>query len=153
MRFGVIGKTIVNQMEVPLGILPGGTGTQRMPRLIGRNRAVEVILGGIDMDAETAERWGYLNRAFAADKIAPYVDALARRIASFPEEAVRLAKESINSATKPLAEGLADESFLFQQLIRTESGKRNMARFLEIGGQTRDGELKVAELSGKLGQS
>jgi enoyl-CoA hydratase/carnithine racemase len=153
MRFGVIGKTIVNQMEVPLGILPGGTGTQRMPRLIGRNRAVEVILGGIDMDAETAERWGYLNRAFAPDKIGPYVDALARRIASFPEEAVRLAKESINSATKPLPEGLADESYLFQQLIRTDSGKRNMARFLEIGGQTRDGELKVAELNGKLGQA
>src|SRR5580658_2864198 len=69
MRFGVKGKTIVNQMEVPLGILPGGTGTQRMPRLIGRNRAIEIILGGIDMDADTAENWGYLNRAFEPGKI------------------------------------------------------------------------------------
>src|SRR5271156_3231034 len=100
MRFGVKGKTIVNQMEVPLGILPGGTGTQRMPRLIGRHRALEVILAGNDLDAETAERWGYLNRALAADEIGPYVDALARRIASFPIEAVRLAKESVNSADK-----------------------------------------------------
>ena len=58
MRFGVIGKTVVNQMEVPLGIMPGGTGTQRMPRLIGRNRAIEVILGGIDMDAVTAGALG-----------------------------------------------------------------------------------------------
>ena len=152
MRFGVKGKTIVNQMEVPLGILPGGTGTQRMPRLIGRHRALEVILAGIDLDAETAERWGYLNRALAAEEIGPYVDALARRIASFPVEAVRLAKAAVNSADKPLHEGLADESYLFQQLLRTESGQRNMKRFLEIGGQTREGERKVAELSGRLGE-
>jgi enoyl-CoA hydratase/carnithine racemase len=153
MRFGVRGKTIVNQMEVPLGILPGGTGTQIMPRLIGRNRAMEVILGGIDMHADEAERWGYLNRALAANEIGPYVDNLARRIASFPVEAVRLAKEAINASTKPLEEGLRDESYLFQQLIRTESGRRNMARFLTIGGQTREGELRVAELSAELGRS
>jgi enoyl-CoA hydratase/carnithine racemase len=151
MRFGVVGKTIVNQMEVPLGILPGGTGTQRMPRLIGRHRALEVILGGIDLDAATAERWGYLNRALPAGEIGPYVDALARRIASFPPEAVRLAKQAVNAADKPLDEGLVEESFLFQQLIRTESGRRNMARFLEIGGQTPEGERRVGELNAKLG--
>ena len=50
MRFGVRGKTRINQMEVPLGILPGGTGTQRLPRLLGRGRALEVILGGDDLD-------------------------------------------------------------------------------------------------------
>jgi len=153
MRFGVKGKTIVNQMEVPLGILPGGTGTQRMPRLIGRHRALEVILGGVDLDAETAELWGYLNRALAAQEIGPYVDALARRIASFPPEAVRLAKESVNAASLPLADGLREESYLFQVLIRNESAQRNMKRFLEIGGQTPEGELKVAELSGRLGQA
>jgi enoyl-CoA hydratase/carnithine racemase len=151
MRFGVIGKTVVNQMEVPLGILPGGTGTQVMPRLIGRHRALEVILGGIDLDAVTAERWGYLNRALPANEIGAYVDALALRIASFPPEAVRLAKQSVNAADLPLAEGLVEESYLFQQLIRTEGGRRNMARFLEIGGQTRDGELRVGELNAELG--
>lgn len=152
MRFGVRGKTIINQMEVPLGILPGGTGTQRLPRLIGRNRAIEVILGGIDLDAETAERWGYLNRVFDAGQIGLYVEWLAQRIASFPAEAVRLTKQAINSAEKPLAEGLRDESHLFQQLVRTESGRRNMRKFLEIGGQTREGELKIAELNGLLGK-
>lgn len=152
MRFGVRGKTKVNQMEVPLGILPGGTGTQKLPRLIGRNRAVEIILGGVDMEAEDAERWGYLNRALGADEIGPYVDALARRIASFPVEAVKLTKEAINSATKPLGEGLQDESYLFQQLIRTESGRRNMQKFLEIGGQTREGELRIDELNRQLGE-
>jgi enoyl-CoA hydratase/carnithine racemase len=153
MRFGVLGKTTINQMEIPLGILPGGTGTQRMPRLIGRHRALEVILSGNDLDAETVERWGYLNRALAADEIGPFVTTLAHRIASFPPEAVRLAKQSVTSADKPLEEGLADESFLFQQLIRTQEGKRNMARFLEIGGQTRAGELNVADLSGQLGKT
>jgi enoyl-CoA hydratase/carnithine racemase len=63
MRFGVIGKTIINQMEVPLGILPGGTGTQRWPRLVGRGRAIEAILGGIDIDAKTAEHTGAISIA------------------------------------------------------------------------------------------
>ena len=153
MRFGVVGKTIVNQMEVPLGILPGGTGTQRMPRLIGRHRALEVILGGIDLDAATAERWGYLNRALPAAEIGPYVETLARRIASFPAEAVRLAKQSVDAADRPLAEGLVEESYLFQRLVRTDGGRRNMTRFLEIGGQTREGELRVGALNAKLGEA
>lgn len=152
MRFGVKGRTVINQMEVPLGILPGGTGTQRLPRLIGRHRALEVILGGIDLDAETAERWGYLNRALGPAEIGPFVMALARRIASFPAEAVRLAKAAVTAADRPLEEGLVEESFLFQKLIRTDSGRRNMARFLEIGGQTREGELRVADLSSQLGE-
>jgi enoyl-CoA hydratase/carnithine racemase len=152
MRFGVIGKTIVNQMEVPLGILPGGTGTQRMPRLIGRHRALEVILSGIDLDAATAERWGYLNRALPAGEIGPYVDALARRIASFPPEAVRLAKRSVDASDLPLADGLVEESYLFQQSIRTDGARHNMARFLEIGGQTHDGELRVGDLNAELGR-
>jgi enoyl-CoA hydratase/carnithine racemase len=151
MRFGVVGKTVINQMEVPLGILPGGTGTQRMPRLIGRHRALEVILGGIDLDAATAERWGYLNRALPAAEIGPYVDALARRIASFPAEAVRLAKQSVDASDRPLEDGLVEESYLFQKSIRTEGARRNMARFLEIGGQTREGELRVGDLNAELG--
>jgi enoyl-CoA hydratase/carnithine racemase len=152
MRFGVLGKTRVNQMEVPLGILPGGTGTQKLPRLIGRNRAIEIILAGVDMTADEAERWGYLNRALPSNEIRSYVMNLAKRIASFPVEAVKAAKQAINSATKPLSEGLRDESYLFQQLIRTESGRRNMQKFLKIGGQTSEGELRIDELNRKLGE-
>ena len=152
MRFGVIGKTKVNQMEVPLGILPGGTGTQRLPRLVGRGRAMEIVLGADDLDAETAERWGYLNRIFAPQEIDTWVMNLARRIASFPVEAVRLAKESVNAAEKPLSEGLVEEAYLFQRLLRNDSAQENMRKFLEIGGQTREGELRVGELNAELGR-
>ena len=149
MRFGVLGRTKINQMEVPIGILPGGGGTQRLPRLVGRGRALEIILGGEDLDAETAERWGLLNRALGPDEIGTHVEALAHRIASFPAEALALAKQSVNAAELPLAEGLVGEASLFQRLLRTEDAQRNMRRFLELGGQTREGELQVADLSAR----
>ncbi|MEJ2131576.1 MAG: enoyl-CoA hydratase/isomerase family protein [Gammaproteobacteria bacterium] len=152
MRFGVRGKTKINQMEVPLGILPGGTGTQRLPRLVGRGRALEIILAGDDLDAESAEQWGYLNRALFPDQIGPFVTSLAKRNASFPPEAVRLAKASVDAADKPLREGLLEEAYLFQILMRTDDAQKNMKRFLELGGQTREGELEVNELSRRLGQ-
>ena len=150
MRFGVVGKTVVNQMEVPLGILPGGTGTQRLPRLVGRGRAMEIVLGADDIDAETAERWGYLNRIYAAGDIDAKVTALAERIASFPVEAVRLAKASVTASELPLQQGLQEEAYLFQRLLRTDSAQHNMQRFMEMGGQTREGELKVGELSRQI---
>ena len=151
MRFGVRGKTKVNQMEVPLGIIPGGTGTQRMPRLLGRGRALELILSGDDLDAETAERWGYLNRIFEPDEIGPFVDKLAQRIASFSPQAVRQAKLAVNQAERPWTEGLIEEAYLFEQLLRTDEARRNMQRFLDIGGQTREGELRMNELCAQLG--
>lgn len=150
MRFGVVGKTVINQMEVPLGILPGGTGTQRLPRLVGRGRAMEIVLGADDLDAETAERWGYLNRIYAAGDIEARVTALAERIASFPVEAVRLAKASVNAAELPLEQGLQEEAYLFQRLLRTDSAQRNMQRFMDMGGQTREGEMRVGELSRQI---
>jgi enoyl-CoA hydratase/carnithine racemase len=151
MRFGVKGKTRINQMEVAVGILPGGTGTQRWPRLVGRGRALETILGCIDVDAETAERWGYLNRAFEAHEIGPYVEMLAKRIASFPAPAVRLAKRAVDASALPLTEGLAEEAYLFQQLMREPSAQAAMKRFIEQGGQTREAELGVDELAGRIG--
>jgi enoyl-CoA hydratase/carnithine racemase len=152
IRFGVLGKTIINQMEVPIGILPGGTGTQRLPRLIGRARALEIILGGIDLDAQTAEKWGWLNRALPGDAIGAHVSALANRIASFPPQAVRLAKQSVEAAALPLDEGCAIEAELFQTLLFTDAARANMRRFLELGGQTRAGELRAADLSAKVAQ-
>lgn len=151
MRFGAIGRTVVNQMEVPLGILPGGTGTQRLPRLVGRGRAMEIVLGGVDIDAVTAERWGYLNRALEPTELRPFVDALATRIAGFPAGAIALAKQSVLNAERlPLAEGMAEESFLFQQTLRDPKAQAAMRRFLELGGQTRDVELRVGDVVTEL---
>lgn len=147
MRFGALGKTVVNQPEVAIGILPGGSGTQRLPRLIGRSRAMEVILGCEDLDAETAERWGYLNRALPEAELRPFVDRLAQRIASFPAEAVSAAKQSVLNAGPDVGPGLIEEGFLFQSLLRTEPARPLMKRFLELGGQTRAGELRLGELA------
>ena len=146
MRFGAIGKTIINQPEVALGILPGGTGTQRLPRLLGRGRALELILGCDDLDAETAERWGYLNRALPPDALRPFVDRLAARIARFPAPAIAAAKQSVLNAEPSFDPGLLEESYLFQQLLRTQEAPVAMRRFMQAGGQTREGELRLAEL-------
>ncbi|MEH6558869.1 MAG: enoyl-CoA hydratase/isomerase family protein [Oceanicoccus sp.] len=152
MRFGLLGKTIVNQMEVPLGILPGGGGTQHLPRLLGRGRAMELILGGIDMDAETAEKWGYLNRAFkTAGELDNYVSQIAKRMALWPPHAIALAKQSTLNSAMPIVEGLKEEAYLFQQTLRNPSSTENMTKALELGAQTREGEMRIADLSEEVG--
>lgn len=151
MRFGALGRMTLNQMEVPIGILPGGSGTQQIPRLVGRGRAMEIVLGGVDIDAETADRWGWLNRALPADELTPFVDALAGRIAGFPAPAVAAAKRSVLNAERlPVGEGLLEEQYLFQQLMRTPQAQTRMRAFLDAGGQTRGGESRVADLTGEL---
>ena len=147
MRFGALGLARVNQMEVALGILPGGSGTQRLPRLLGHGRALELILSSDDLDAETGERWGYFNRALPPAELDGFVDALAQRIAAFPAEAIALAKASVNNAAMEIGDGLRHEALLFQRTLRTAGARRNMRRFLELGGQTRRGELRVADLA------
>jgi enoyl-CoA hydratase/carnithine racemase len=113
---------------------------------------MEVVLGSDDLDAATAERWGYLNRALPPAELDAFVERLARRIASFPAEAIALAKASINAADElPLREGLIEEAYLFQRSLRIPDAQRRMRRFLELGGQTREAELRVGELGAKLG--
>ncbi|MEM7365741.1 MAG: enoyl-CoA hydratase/isomerase family protein [Pseudomonadota bacterium] len=153
LRYGVYGKTLINQMEVPIGILPGGTGTQQLPRLMGRSRALEVILGGDDLDAATAEKWGYLTRAFESGDIDGFVNTLAARVASFPRTAVQLAKQAVNQSHQPIEEGLKEESWRFQQLLRTDEAMPAMRRFLAEGGQTPDGEQRVGALNAEINRS
>ena len=151
MRFGDLETFQWNQMEVPLGILPGGGGTQRIPRLIGIGRAMEVVLGADDVDAATAERWGFLNRAMSGDSLSAYVDAVATRIASFPPAAVREAKRAVNaSVERSLDEGLKYESYLFQVLLRDADAQPSMRQYLDAGGQTRDVELRIGSVMGEL---
>ena len=148
MRFGVIGKTILAQPEVSVGIIPGGGGTQRIPRLMGQARAMEVILSGTDVPAELAEKYGYLNRAFPPDGITDYVEKLAYTIASHPAETLALAKKAIqNAAEFPIVEGLIEEYYLFQKSTALPAAKKRMKEFMEMGGQSREVEIGGFELS------
>jgi len=151
MRFGALGRAVLAQPEVALGIIPGGSGTQRLPRLVGRARALEVVLGCDDVPADLAERWGYLNRALPPAELGPFVERLAYRIASFPAEAIGLAKRSVDAADGPVTPGLCDEAYAFARALATPPARARMARFLELGGQTRDVELHLGALVGKLG--
>jgi enoyl-CoA hydratase/carnithine racemase len=153
MRFGAIGKAVLAQPEVALGIIPGGGGTQRLPRLLGQARALEVVLGCGDFTAEVAERYGYINRALPPDELGPFVEQLARRIASFPSEAIALAKKSVQNASElPIVEGLFEETALFGRSLATAEAKRRMQAFLRMGGQTREGELDLSAMMGKLAE-
>ena len=155
MRFGAIGKAILSQLEIPLGIIPGGGGTQRLPRLVGRSRAMEIVVGGGDYPAEIAERYGYINRALPPEEITPFVEELAYRIASYPAETIAAAKKAVLLALeKPVEEGLLEEQHLFNLTCTSPAAKERMKLFLELGGQTREGELEVSkwvkELTKKL---
>jgi enoyl-CoA hydratase/carnithine racemase len=150
LRFAAKGRAILAQPEVALGILPGGSGTQRLPRLMGRGRALEVILGCEDFDAELAERYGYVNRAVPAEEIGNFVETLARRIASFPPHAVRLAKEAVAAAEPSPVPGLLVEDDCFTRSLGMPETRRLMRAFLEAGGQTRDVELDLELLLSRL---
>ncbi len=137
MRFGAIGRAVLAQPEVALGILPGGSGTQRLPRLMGRSRALEAVLGCMDFPADLAERYGWLNRALPPDELGPFVDTLARRIASYPAEAIARAKACVLAAEPDPTPGLLEEAHLFNQTLALEDTRARMRRFMEVGGQTR----------------
>ncbi len=153
MRFAALGRAVLGQPEVALGILPGGSGTQRLPRLIGRGRALEVVLGCDDFTADLAERYGYVNRALPQDELGPFVDGLAYRIANFPAEAIALAKESVNNAAEiGTVEGLLEEAHLFNRLAASEASRRLMRRFLELGAQTPEAELDLRPIVDRLSE-
>lgn len=152
MRFAALGRAVLGQPEVALGIMPGGSGTQRLPRLMGRSRALEVVLGCEDFPADLAERYGYVNRALPPDEIGPFVERLAFRIASFPAEALALAKASVNAAALPIAEGLLEEAHFFNQSLALPEAQARMRRFMELGSQTRESELDLDGLLDKLSE-
>lgn len=147
MRFGAMGQAVLSQPEAALGILPGAGGTQRLPRLIGPARAMEVVLGCADFPAELAERYGYINRALPPDELTPFVEDLAYRIASFPAEAIALCKRAVLAASEmSLTDGLLEESHLNDRLAASAEAKELMQKFLDAGGQTREGEMDLDKL-------
>ncbi|MBT2334983.1 enoyl-CoA hydratase/isomerase family protein [Variovorax paradoxus] len=101
LRYASLEKAMFGQPEVGAGLLPGGGGTERLPRTIGRDRALEAILSSSDYDAALAERWGWVTRALPDAELDGFVDAMAARLASFDKTSLVTAKAMINRATLP----------------------------------------------------
>lgn len=157
MRYAALGTTVLGHPEVAVGIIPGGGGTQRLPRLVGRGRALEVILGCRDVDAETAEAWGYVNRALPADELRRFVDKLATRIASCPLTAISAAKRAVDVALDEqtdLANGLRVEDQLMREALAQPAARERLQAILDAGAQTREfelGEINPARASRRPG--
>jgi enoyl-CoA hydratase/carnithine racemase len=148
MCFATLGKAIFGQPEVAIGLVPGGGATQRLPRLIGRGRALEVLLGCDDLSAEMAERYGYINRALSAGELTPFVEKLARRIASFPAHAIAHAKAAVDrGAFSSLAEGLLVEAHESDLSVASDVTQARVMEVLKVGAETYEGELEMDYLS------
>ena len=101
MRFASREKAILSQWEVGAGLVPGGGPMARLPRLMGRGRALEVLLGADDIHGDLAERYGYVNRSLPDAELDGFVEALAMRIASFDKEAIAETKRLVDVASLP----------------------------------------------------
>lgn len=142
LRYAALDKAVFGQPEVAFGLIPGGGGTQRLPRLVGRGRALEVILGGRDVDAATAEAWGYVDRALPADQLRSFVDKLARRIASCPQPAITNAKRAVDAAlSSDVRTGLRIEDQLFRETLAQPVARERLQAVIDAGAQTREFEL------------
>eukprot|EP00634_Sargassococcus_sp_CCMP2135_P001122 CAMPEP_0198673004 /NCGR_PEP_ID=MMETSP1467-20131203/94099_1 /TAXON_ID=1462469 /ORGANISM="unid. sp., Strain CCMP2135" /LENGTH=300 /DNA_ID=CAMNT_0044409849 /DNA_START=88 /DNA_END=990 /DNA_ORIENTATION=- len=127
MRFAARGKAVFMQMEVGMGILPCGGGASRMARQTGLGRALEIILGAHDFDADQAERYGTVNRALDPDAIGPFVDELAARIATFPADSITACKRAVYASVDlDIDAALREEAF---QLYQATSKTPAIARF------------------------
>jgi enoyl-CoA hydratase/carnithine racemase len=125
-------KTRFGQPEITLGIIPGGGGTQRLARAIGKQRAMDYVLTGRRWDARTAERWGLVNKIVGDGAWLSEAIELAREIAKRPPLAARLAKRAVQVAEHTgLAEGLRAERELFDEAMATEDRIEGMTAFLE----------------------
>ena len=137
MRFASLERAIFGQPEVGAGLLPGGGGIERLPLLVGRARALEIILGSDDFDAATAANYGWVNRALPDNELDGYVDNLARRIASFDKPALAEAKRLVNRRTLPSPDDLMQTQDIFLGAFSwptvQERGARLRRRAGEVG--------------------
>jgi enoyl-CoA hydratase len=120
------------QPEIKIGIIPGAGGTQRLPRAVGKSKAMDLVLTGRMMDAAEAERAGLVSRVVPADKLLDEALAAAQAMAVYPLQTLMMAKECINRAFEsPLVEGMLFERRSFHSLFATHDQKEGMAAFLE----------------------
>ena len=135
MRFASRENTRLGQPEVGVGVHPGGGGTERLPHLVGRGRALEIILGANDVDGDMAERYGYVNRALPDAELDRFVDGLARRIASFDRPAIAAAKRLVNEVSLPSADRLLDAITSFGNALSWPETQQRVQTLLKLGLQ------------------
>jgi enoyl-CoA hydratase/carnithine racemase len=146
MRFAARESAIFCQFEPAFGLLPGGGAAQHLARIMGRARALEVMLSARDYDADLAERYGWVNRAMPADELADFVRSLAHRIAEFPATGRITVKDRVNSITLAPVEDFRRDSDLFGQTVRTPEVQDRIREAMRRGLQTRDAEIALARI-------
>jgi enoyl-CoA hydratase/carnithine racemase len=152
MRFASREKAILSQWEVGAALVPGGGPMARLPRLIGRGRALEVLLSAADIDGELAERYGYVNRSLPDAELDGFVDALATRIASFDAEALRATKHRVNLASLPVDADIAPEWDAFAASVQRPAAKERFRKLMELGfHKPGDVENRLGHYVGQLG--
>ena len=131
LRFASLERAVFGQPEVAAGVLPGGGAIERLPLLVGRARALEIIVGGEDFDAITAERYGWINRAVRDAELDDFVDRFARRVASFDKPALAEAKRLINRRSLPAGQDLLESQTTFLEATAWPSTRARGAKIRE----------------------
>jgi len=146
MRFAARESAIFSQFEPAFGVIPGAGAAQHLARLMGRARALEVMLGAEDYDAELAAAYGWINRALPANELGDFVRSLAHRIARFPAAGRAVVKERVNAIGLPPAEDFRRDSDLFIEGVRSREFQDRMQAALKRGFQTREAEMALARM-------
>jgi enoyl-CoA hydratase/carnithine racemase len=150
MRFAARESAIFGHPEAGLGANPGAGGIQHLTRQMGRGRALEVLLSSEDYDADLAERYGWINRALPANALSDFVRSLAHRIARFPAGGLAVIKDRVNAIALAPVEDFRRDSDLFGEGMLKPEAQGQMQAALKLGFQTRDAEMNLAHLLGKL---
>ena len=154
MRFASRQNALFGNPEVGVGLIPGGGALEWLPRLVGRSRALEIVLGGDDFDADIAERYGWVNRTLDDDDLDSFVDTLVRRLASFDREVLAAAKAQINRFGTPTATELRSSNDMIFPMLTLPAAQARRARIRDIGyGVPSDFELNFGRYLPAFGQA
>ena len=152
MRFANRQNALFGNPEVGVGLIPGGGALEWLPRLVGRSRALEIVLSADDFDADVAERYGWVNRALDDADLDSFVDALAQRLASFDREVLAAAKAQINRFGTPTATELQSSNDMIFPMLAGPSAQARRPKLRGIGyGVPSDFELNFGSYLPRLG--
>lgn len=153
MRFASREKAILSQWEIGASLVPGGGPMARLPRLMGRGRALEVLLTGSDINGELAERYGYVNRSLPDAELDAFVDTMARRIATFDKQSIGDIKRLVDASSLPSNEEIGAEWEGFIGSVQRPQAQQRIKRLMEIGLQDKaDVETRLGYYTGTLGE-